>query len=180
MGADFLRIADIIDDSIVDGPGLRLTVFTQGCPHRCKGCHNPGTHESAGGREIAIKEILEQYRDNPLLSGITFSGGEPFMQPEALAKLARLIRASGGDVIVYTGFYFEELLKPAIRARATPLLAEADLLIDGPYVEELRSLELRFRGSSNQRVLDRAARRELYVNYIMERRAPFSGAVVNF
>ncbi|MBD5608503.1 MAG: 4Fe-4S cluster-binding domain-containing protein, partial [Desulfovibrio sp.] len=117
MGADFLRIADILDDSIVDGPGLRLTVFTQGCPRRCKGCHNPGTHDRFGGREVAISEILEQYRDNPLLSGITFSGGEPFLQPEALAKLARLIHAAGGDVIVYTGFYFEDLLEPPLRSR---------------------------------------------------------------
>ena len=180
MGADYLRVADIIDDSIVDGPGLRLAVFTQGCPHRCRGCHNPGTHDPSGGREVAIEEILEQYRDNPLLSGVTFSGGEPFLQPEPLARLARMIREAGGDVIVYTGFYYEELLAPGRRAKVSPLLAETDLLIDGPYVEELRSLELRFRGSSNPRLLDRKARGELYVNYIIGRRAPYSGTVVNF
>ena len=101
MVADWLRVADIIDDSIVDGPGLRLTVFTQGCPRRCKGCHNPGTHDPAGGRIMPIEEIWEQYRDNPLLSGITFSGGEPFLQPEPLSNLARLVHASGGDVIDY-------------------------------------------------------------------------------
>ncbi|MDE5832230.1 MAG: anaerobic ribonucleoside-triphosphate reductase activating protein, partial [Desulfovibrio sp.] len=166
MVADWLRVADIIDDSIVDGPGLRLTVFTQGCPRRCKGCHNPGTHDPAGGRMMPIEEIWEQYRDNPLLSGITFSGGEPFLQPEPLSNLARLVHASGGDVIAYTGYYFEELLNPCLRDRVLPLLEEIDVLIDGPYVEELRSLELRFRGSANQRVLDKSARRELYINYI--------------
>lgn len=161
MSAEYLRIAGVVDDSIVDGPGMRLTVFTQGCPRRCKGCHNPETRDFAGGRLARVEEILEQYLDNPLLSGITFSGGEPFMQPEPLARLAARVRAAGGDVVAYTGFYYEELLSPPMFSRVSALLAETDLLVDGPYVEELRSLELPFRGSANQRLLDRAARRAL-------------------
>ena len=161
MASELLRVASLVDDSIVDGPGLRLTVFTQGCPHRCKGCHNPQTHAYGGGRTMAVSEIWEQYRDNPLLSGLTFSGGEPFLQPEPLAALARLAHSAGGDVIVYTGYTYEALLRSPDFGRFAPLLEETDLLVDGPYIEELRSLELRFRGSANQRLLDREARARL-------------------
>ena len=148
-----LRIAGVVGDSIVDGPGLRLTVFTQGCPHRCPGCHNPQTHDFAGGYDAEVEELFEQYRENPLLRGVTLSGGEPFCQPEPLAELARLVHGAGGDVFCYTGYTYEQLLgldDPAVAA----LLREVDVLIDGPYLEAQRDLTLLFRGSANQRLLD--------------------------
>ena len=148
-----LRIAGIVDDSVVDGEGLRLTVFTQGCPHHCVGCHNPNTHSFDGGRDADTDDILVQVKANPLLSGVTFSGGEPFMQPSPLAKLARDIHAQGLDIWSYSGFTLEELLakhNPAIDA----LLQEVDVLVDGRYEDSQRDLTLSFRGSANQRVID--------------------------
>ena len=146
-----IRIAGIVDDSIVDGEGVRLTVFTQGCPHHCHGCHNPQTWNLTGGHEIDTEEIVQKLKANPLLSGITFSGGEPFLQPAPLADLARAAHSLGLDVWSYTGFTLEELEK---RTDAQQLLNEVDVLVDGPYVEALRDLTLRFRGSSNQRIID--------------------------
>jgi anaerobic ribonucleoside-triphosphate reductase activating protein len=148
-----LRIAGIVDDSVVDGEGMRLTVFTQGCPHHCVGCHNPNTHSFDGGRDADTDDILVQVKANPLLSGVTFSGGEPFMQPSPLAKLARDIHAQGLDIWSYSGFTLEELLakhNPAIDA----LLQEVDVLVDGRYEDSQRDLTLSFRGSANQRVID--------------------------
>lgn len=146
-----IRIAGIVDDSIVDGEGVRLTVFTQGCPHHCHGCHNPQTWNLDGGHEIGTEEIVQKLKANPLLSGITFSGGEPFLQPAPLTELARAAHKLGLDVWSYTGFTLEELEK---RTDAQQLLNEVDVLVDGPYVEALRDLTLRFRGSSNQRIID--------------------------
>ena len=146
-----LRIAGIVDDSIVDGEGVRLTVFTQGCPHHCHGCHNPQTWNLTGGHEIDTEEIVQKLKANPLLSGITFSGGEPFLQPAPLTELARAAHKLGLDVWSYTGFTLEELEK---RTDVQQLLNEVDVLVDGPYVEALRDLTLRFRGSSNQRIID--------------------------
>lgn len=152
-----LRIASILDDSIVDGPGLRLVVFTQGCPHKCPGCHNPETHDLAAGRIVETAEIINRYKENPLLSGITFSGGEPFLQAGPLAILARAVHSLGGDVVTYTGYVFENLVLKQDKAISS-LLDETDILVDGPYVESLRSLELLFRGSSNQRLLNKSER----------------------
>lgn len=146
-----LKIAGIVDDSVVDGDGIRLTVFTQGCPHHCHGCHNPQTWNLTGGHEIDTEEIIEKLKENPLLSGITFSGGEPFLQPAPLAELARAAHSLGLDVWSYTGFTLEELEK---RTDAQQLLKEVDVLVDGPYMEDLRDLTLRFRGSSNQRIIN--------------------------
>lgn len=146
-----LKIAGIVDDSIVDGEGVRLTVFTQGCPHHCHGCHNPQTWSLDGGHEVDTEEIVQKLKENPLLSGITFSGGEPFLQPAPLAEIARAAHKLGLDVWSYTGFTLEELEK---RTDVQQLLNEVDVLVDGPYVEALRDLTLRFRGSSNQRIID--------------------------
>ena len=155
-----LRINALVEESIVDGPGLRYVVFTQGCPHRCKGCHNPQTHDFGGGRLVSAREIFERFTENPLLSGITFSGGEPFSQPAPLAFLAGAIKAAGKTVIVYSGYTLEALLEKALADDAVrSLLSFADMLVDGPYVEELRDLNLPFRGSANQRLL---AREDLY------------------
>lgn len=165
MSKRILRLAGIVEESCVDGPGLRLVVFTQGCPHHCPGCHNPETHDAASGFERAIDEILALYEENPLLSGITFSGGEPFSQPEPLAALAKWIHAKGGNVVCYTGYVFEDLLAKLDVPGVAELLEEADLLVDGPFILALKDGELLFRGSSNQRLLDRAQRRLLAARY---------------
>lgn len=149
-----LRIHSIVQESIVDGPGIRMAVFVQGCPHRCPGCHNPQTHDFSGGHLVSVSSVFEQYKENPLLRGITFTGGEPFCQAEALVALGRLVRQSGGTVITYTGYLYEDLLEMAKdHPEIGDLISISDWLIDGPYVESLRSLELDFRGSSNQRII---------------------------
>ncbi len=150
-----LRLAGVIRESIVDGPGIRLVVFAQGCPHRCPGCHNPETHDPAGGYDSSTENILAAAALNPLLKGVTFSGGDPFLQAEAFAGLARALHERGLDVITYTGYTIEQLLAglerhPGWRA----LLEETDTLVDGPFLLEQKSLMLRFRGSKNQRVID--------------------------
>lgn len=153
-----LRLAGVIPESIVDGPGFRYVVFVQGCPHHCPGCHNPETHDPAGGYEGDTGTILKEFRQNPLLSGITLSGGDPFGQAASLAELARAVHALGKTVMTYTGYTVEYLLEhleehPGWRE----LLEETDILVDGPYIEARRSLLLRFRGSDNQRFIDPAA-----------------------
>ena len=157
-----MRIAGTVSESIVDGPGLRLTVFTQGCPHRCPGCHNPGTHDPAGGREVSVAELAAELAaelsGNPLTDGLTLSGGEPFCQAAECAALAEAVHALGGNVWVYTGWRYEALVQESDPARLR-LLAAADVLVDGPYVESERSLELRWRGSRNQRLIDLDATR---------------------
>jgi anaerobic ribonucleoside-triphosphate reductase activating protein len=161
-----LRINGIKEESCVDGPGLRQVVFTQGCRRCCKGCHNPSTHDEQGGYTVDVRDILPGFDENPLLAGITFSGGEPFLQAQPLVWLAEQIRAREKTVFVYTGYVFEELLflaqnDPLAGRDVGRLLSLTDILVDGPYVEELRSLDLLFRGSSNQRILDREARDRL-------------------
>ena len=148
-----IRIAGFIPESIVDGPGIRFVVFTQGCPHHCPGCHNPQTHDFRGGRLEDTENLISSIARNPLLKGVTISGGEPFCQPEAAAELAKAAHACGKDVLVYTGYTFEELLAGGVKG-AHALLEETDLLIDGRFELEKKSLLLRFRGSSNQRALD--------------------------
>lgn len=146
-----IRVAGEIEESIVDGPGLRYVLFVQGCPIHCKGCQNPQTWDMDGGKLVSVRAILEKIRSNPLIKGVTFSGGEPFAQAEALLPLARVLKRSGYHVMSYSGYTFEELMKSdACRS----LLFELDLLVDGPFIEEQKSLELLFRGSRNQRIID--------------------------
>ncbi len=153
---ELLRIAGIEPESIVDGPGIRLTVFTQGCPHHCPGCHNPETHDFNGGHFIAIEEILRMIGDNPLLDGVTFSGGDPFVQAKQLIPLAREIKERGLHLTIFTGYLYERLLElgKTERPEFLELLSFADLLVDGPFILAQRSLELQFKGSFNQRLID--------------------------
>lgn len=153
-----MRIASTIADSIVDGPGLRFTVFTQGCPHRCPGCHNPETHDPAGGRAVTVEELAEQMLSNPLTDGLTLSGGEPFDQAGECAALAARAKEKGLNVWAYTGYCYETLLEkenPDVLA----LLEQVDVLVDGPFVESLKSYDALFRGSTNQRLIDVAKSR---------------------
>lgn len=148
-----MRIANTVQDSIVDGPGLRFTVFTQGCPHHCPGCHNPSTHNPAGGREISVAALAEQMASNPATAGLTLSGGEPFSQAAECVALAKLAHAQGRNVWTYTGYRYEELAASEDQTWQA-LLAETDVLVDGPFVEALKSYEAHFRGSANQRLID--------------------------
>ncbi|MBQ8185189.1 MAG: anaerobic ribonucleoside-triphosphate reductase activating protein [Lachnospiraceae bacterium] len=150
-----LKISGTVTDSIVDGPGLRYVIFTQGCPHHCPGCHNPQTHDFEGGSYADRETILFPLKENPILSGVTFSGGEPFAQPEALAELAREIKGMKKHLMIYSGYTYEALEKMAQERPAVgELLSLADLLVDGPYIQAQRDLTLQYRGSVNQRVID--------------------------
>lgn len=154
-----MRVADLMSDSIVDGPGLRLTVFTQGCPHRCPGCHNPETHDPAGGREVPLAELEAAMDKNPLLRGLTLSGGEPFLQAEDCAALAQAAHRRGLDVWTYTGYPYEDLAA-AGRDGFDALLAATDVLVDGPFIQARKSYAALFRGSDNQRLIDLKKTRE--------------------
>lgn len=148
-----LRIAGYVNDSIVDGPGLRFSLFTQGCPHHCKGCHNAETWDFAGGTIVDTGEILNLIKSNPLCQGVTFSGGDPFVQAKPLAELAVEIKKLGLELAIYTGWTFEQLLSMQ-RPEIMQLLQCTDVLIDGKFILEQRSLALDFKGSSNQRTID--------------------------
>ena len=151
-----IRIAGTVSDSITDGPGIRFTLFVQGCPHHCLGCHNPQTHDFNGGRDAEEEELIAAINKNPLLSGLTLSGGEPMCQARALAHFAERVRKECPrikEVACYTGFTFEELLEGKADG-AMELLKQLDTLVDGRFVQALRSWEIRFAGSSNQRVID--------------------------
>jgi anaerobic ribonucleoside-triphosphate reductase activating protein len=150
-----IRIAGIVEDSVVDGPGLRYTIFVQGCPHCCVGCHNPQTHDSGGGYETTTDELLKAILKQKLISGITISGGEPFMQAAACAKLAQEVKKAGTlNIVIYSGYYHKDLI---VMAKNDPdvaaLLDACDILIDGPYEADKKSLNLPFRGSSNQSII---------------------------
>lgn len=148
-----MRIANIVQDSIVDGPGLRFVVFVQGCTHGCKGCHNPDTHDPGGGREMSVGEILEMIWKNPLVSGLTISGGEPFDQAWDCSQLARAASDMGLDVWVYTGYRYEDIVAANL-PEWDRLLMLTDVLVDGPFIESQKSYEAKFRGSTNQRLID--------------------------
>ena len=161
MASIEIPLAGLEEESIVDGPGVRLVIFTQGCPRSCPGCHNPKTHPYTGGENHSLADIVSRFRSNPLLSGVTFSGGEPFLHAEKLALLGQAIHSFGGNIVTYTGYTFEELLDGIAREHRKDwqdLLDVSDLLIDGPYIEAQRDLTLLFRGSANQRILDRTKR----------------------
>ena len=146
-----IRIAGIVPDSIVDGKGLRLTVFTQGCLHHCKGCHNPETHDFNGGKLMDTSEIIAMLDANPMLDGITFSGGEPFEQVEAIKIIAHEAHKRRLSVWCYTGWTWEEIMSDPHKRGA---LAYIDVLVDGRFIQTQRSLSLKWRGSANQRVIN--------------------------
>lgn len=150
-----LRLAGVVQESIVDGPGLRLVVFAQGCPHRCPGCHNPHTHSYEGGITVRMDAVIDAIFQNPLLDGVTISGGEPFLQAEGFAELAGRVKSMGLHVMTYTGYIYETIVAGLDRHNGwRSLLDNTDILVDGPFVIEQRSLSLRYRGSSNQRLID--------------------------
>lgn len=157
-----IRIFGVVEESIVDGPGIRYSIFVQGCSHGCPGCHNPESHSPKGGELRSIESVLGGIRSNKLIAGVTLSGGEPFEQPHACAVLAQQLKTDGYNIWTFTGYLYEDLMK---MSQANPdiacLLDNIDVLVDGPFVEELKSLELDWRGSSNQRVIDLAKTRDI-------------------
>lgn len=150
-----VSIMDIIDGTVVDGPGFRLSIYCAGCGHHCNGCHNPQSWEIKNGRFVDIDELVRIVSASPW--NVTFSGGDPFFQAEGFALLARRIKEECGKTIwCYTGFTIEQLVEEGDPHRLA-LLKSIDVLVDGPFVEALKDPDLRFRGSSNQRILDREA-----------------------
>lgn len=150
-----LKVAGIIEESIVDGPGIRFVLFVQGCNHKCEGCHNSHTQEFNGGEYMLVDDILEKICENPLLDGVTFSGGEPFEQADVLSILAEELKQLGYHLITYSGYKYEEIEKKASENLDWyNLLKNSDILIDGRFESEKRNLKLRFRGSENQRIID--------------------------
>lgn len=150
-----IQIAGVVRESIVDGPGIRFVLFTQGCPHHCKGCHNPQSHNFEGGSSVLCENVLAEIGKNPLLSGVTFSGGEPFCQPESLCELARGVKQMGLNLMIYTGYTYEQLCDMALQSPSVgELIQFADYIVDGRFELAQRDLTLAFRGSRNQRVID--------------------------
>jgi len=149
-----LRVINIYPETIVDGEGLRYSIYFSGCAHCCKGCQNPETWEYNQGSildESLETRIFSEINANPLLSGVTLSGGDPMYNPEGLLDfLKKLKKNTKANVWCYTGFVFERLQKDAIRSKC---LKYIDVLVDGPFVERKRNVNLAFRGSSNQRII---------------------------
>ena len=145
-----LRIAGIVYDSIVDGPGLRTTVFLHGCGRNCKGCHNPQTHDYSGGELMSLEETFSKITAT-VCKNVTFSGGEPFDQADELINLAILLTVHDYHIMAYTGYTFEEIVNDHDKFA---LLQYIDILVDGPFIEEQKDITLKFKGSANQRVID--------------------------
>lgn len=150
--ANLLRVSSNLQfDSITDGIGLRCVIWTQGCKHNCLGCHNPQTHDFTGGKQVDIQELLSSIFKHPYLDGVTFSGGEPFEQSECLSIIAQEIKKTHLNLWCYTGYLFEDLIQ---NPQARHLLQYIDVLVDGPFIMSQRSLSNKFKGSTNQRILD--------------------------
>jgi anaerobic ribonucleoside-triphosphate reductase activating protein len=150
-----LRLAGLHSESIVDGPGIRFTVYFQGCSHRCPGCHNPETHDASGGILVELDQLLAQIDCSRAVDGVTFSGGEPFEQTSAAAALAAEVVKLGLDLVIYSGYTFEELIILSHSDQNTGNLLQAGhLLIDGPFLQAEKDLNLAHRGSCNQRLID--------------------------
>lgn len=148
-----IRLSQVLGDSIVDGIGLRLVIFTQGCNHKCKGCHNPETHSITGGKEVSVEKLLKLISEDKLIDGITLSGGEPFLQAKECAYIAEKVKEMGLNVWTYSGYTFEQILN-SNNEDFLNLLKNTDVLVDGKFILEQRSLDLNFRGSKNQRIID--------------------------
>ena len=146
-----IRIANIIEESIVDGDGVQFVVFVQGCPHKCKGCHNPTTHDFNSGELIDTQKIIARFRKAQLISGITLTGGEPLCQIPAVTELAKAAKIVDLSVWCYTGYAYEKICN---NADVKQLLRYIDVLLDGAFIESQRDLTLRFRGSRNQRLIN--------------------------
>lgn len=149
-----LRVLDIVNGTTVDGPGFRTSIYFAGCLHHCSGCHNPQSWQMDGGNEMSIESLLEIVRVNDM--DVTLSGGDPVYQSKGVAELCSALKSAGRNVWLYTGYLYEELID---MPECSDLLANIDVVVDGPFIENLRDTTLLFRGSSNQRIIDVAASR---------------------
>lgn len=165
--ADKIKIAGIVKESIVDGPGIRFVVFAQGCKHNCQGCHNPETHSFNGGSFVEVDDLIGQMKRNPLVDGITLSGGEPFEQAEAFGVLAMKAKKHGYNVMTYTGYTYEYIQKNKGKISGwEELLNWTDILVDGKFEISQRSIMLKFKGSHNQRIID--VKQSMVMNEIIQ------------
>lgn len=150
-----VRVAGVIPESVVDGPGIRSVIFAQGCPRHCPGCHNPEAIDPGGGKIMQEQEIINIVENTKLIKGVTFSGGEPFLQAQAFAQMGKKFKEKGLDIMTYTGYTWEELISLGqTKPEVLDLLRVSDYLVDGPFLESQKDLNLAFRGSRNQRVID--------------------------
>lgn len=150
-----IRLAAILHESLVNGPGIRRVIFAQGCPHNCKGCFSPHTHSYSEGELVDMDTIIEDIRKNPMLRGVTFSGGEPWDQADKFAYIAREVKKLGLSVWCYSGYTFEYILENQHQRKGwSELLKYVDVLVDGKFQEDKMVPGLKFRGSSNQRIID--------------------------
>lgn len=147
-----LRVLDIVFGTSVDGPGLRTSIYFAGCHHRCPGCHNPQSWDPEGGKDMTVEEIMDVITENGF--NVTFSGGDPLYQSDAIIPLAQAIAKEGFTIWCYTGFLYEDIVS---HPQYDELLKLVDVLVDGPFIESQRDISLRFRGSHNQRLIDVAA-----------------------
>lgn len=146
-----IKIAGIEKESLVDGPGIRYVIFAQGCGHNCDGCHNPETQDFNKGKEIKIEDLMKDILDSKHIDGVTFSGGDPFYQPKEFKYLAKKLKENNINIISYTGFTYEKILS---EKHMKSLLEDIDILIDGPFIKEQKTLKISFKGSENQRIID--------------------------
>ena len=148
--SESLRVLNILHDSVVDGPGLRTVLFFSGCPHFCKGCHNPESWNIRNGNEMTIEQVVDEVLSNPL-TDVTLSGGDPFFQASGVKHVAKRLKEAGKNIWAYSGYTLEELLE--LGGDHTELLSYCDVLVDGPFILAERDLSLDFRGSHNQRII---------------------------
>ncbi|SPT72274.1 Pyruvate formate-lyase 1-activating enzyme [Anaerobiospirillum thomasii] len=158
-----LRIAGAVSESIVDGPGIRYTIFTQGCLLHCKECHNPQSQPLDGGIEVSLRVLYNEIKENPLIKGVTYSGGEPFLQVKPLIILSKILKEQNYSLWSYSGYTFDKLAK---NPQTLELLKLLDVIVDGPFVDTLKSYEIDFRGSTNQRIID--VQRSLQSNTVVK------------
>lgn len=158
-----LRIAGITKESVVDGPGIRYVIFAQGCLHNCKGCHNPNTHALDGGFLIELDEIYNDIIKNRFIDGVTFSGGDPFVQVDVFAELSKRLKMNDINIMCYTGYVYEEIIKVD---KYKEFLNYIDILVDGRFILERKTLKKPYVGSDNQRIID--VKESLRENKIVE------------
>lgn len=154
MDKKVVKLSGMINESLVNGPGMRRVFFAQGCKHNCKGCFNPETHKFEGGQEVEIDKLVEDIKKNPLLKGVTFSGGDPLEQGEAFGKIAEEVKKMNKNVWCYTGYTFEEIINNLDKNGWDKLIKNLDVLVDGKFEEAKKEEGLKYRGSSNQRIID--------------------------
>jgi len=145
-----IRIMDIMHSSSVDGTGFRDVLFVNYCPHRCEGCHNPKTWDKANGKDVTLEEVYDDLMESSF-TNVTFSGGEPFEQADELSVLAQAIKDGGKSIWIYSGYTFEEIMADEAKAK---LLKLCDVLVDGRFDKNKTELNLKFKGSTNQRIID--------------------------